>query len=456
MPTYLDVRAVRIQQYLARSTSLAGYRGASLALSESTGVQDLIDGLGLELLVRPNTAAGDADGVVSFEMLDGADPKSVANTVINDLRRQLPAVQLEAVWGEGASYVEAYRTARHNADAGLVVRSVPAPADVPTASLCQSCGLDTAVDGTSDENQAAAVCADCKMRHDRGRRERSGLLPAEKQLLLALDMDAGSRCRDFDELAGLGSVVDNHVATVFIDGNAMGMLFSRITETGMDKDAVSRGLVAATAQALREGARAATNGLAKLAVIPHLVGGDDVLVSVTADRAWAFATAYLSSFERGMSDLLMRHGGGDLPTPTASGGITIAHQKHPFSQTVALSDRLLSAAKRQGGGAVSTIAWTDVTRDGPQVVEGRAPWRLVDLGSDRDLDSLALLAETNKSLFATLRSAADTSPDAVRNLCARHGIALSHLPHDGNSPALVSLRERISIAPWWSRGQGKN
>ena len=64
MPVYIDIGAVRIQEWLARTPALALRRGASAALSEITS-RGSVEGL-LPDGVRWNGEAGDVDGVVNL------------------------------------------------------------------------------------------------------------------------------------------------------------------------------------------------------------------------------------------------------------------------------------------------------------------------------------------------------------------------------------------------------
>ena len=76
---YLDISAVRIQEWLARTPDLKFRRGASIMLSEETA-REAWPPARLPAGTRWNTEAGDLDGVISLVAEEPAD-KDVAGSV---------------------------------------------------------------------------------------------------------------------------------------------------------------------------------------------------------------------------------------------------------------------------------------------------------------------------------------------------------------------------------------
>lgn len=80
------------------------------------------------------------------------------------------------------------------------------------------------------------------------------------------------------------------------------------------------------------------------AVVPIVLGGDDLTAVCTGADAWAFATVYMREFARfaAENDVVARL----LPEPlTASGGIAYTKQHFPFSDAYRLADALAGSAK---------------------------------------------------------------------------------------------------------------
>ncbi|WP_345127728.1 Cas10/Cmr2 second palm domain-containing protein, partial [Streptomyces chiangmaiensis] len=175
---------------------------------------------------------------------------------------------------------------------------------------------------------------------------------------------------DFAALAALGRVESgrNHLATVSIDGNAFGEFFKALAKEGSDdprmrnwKTRISQSLSAATRDALTEATMSLplTDERDQVVVVPHVVGGDDVLVSLPADQAWAFTLAFLRQFGQAVrtatADILemlngrragRSEGEPPLEAPTASAGIVFAHSGYPLNLLAESAGRRLREAKR--------------------------------------------------------------------------------------------------------------
>ncbi|MGW2320094.1 Cas10/Cmr2 second palm domain-containing protein [Streptomyces sp. NPDC001680] len=458
---YLDVSCVRIQSYLSRTTQLKGRRGASAAIAAAT---QLDADAGRELLralpgVAANTEAGEADGVINLvvqdtSVTDSTDTtaREIARTVFRRLRALLPAAEFQAVWATGPSYLDAHhngigpRLAR-----GDVLSDLPPVPELPYARPCGMCHLDPAAGtlrlGPDDEQPA---CADCLARWSpQGRLQGR---TAERALATALGH--GRLAEDLSDLARLGGRDNgrNHVGTVFVDGNAFGEFFEGLATQGrrVDRDtktAISRDLNQHTRTALAEAAHSVVRDSDRdtLCVVPYLVGGDDVLVSLPADRAWAFSRRYLSVFATLVAQTRDAVGVPGLPRLSASAGLVFAHAKEPFHLVVEEAGRRLAAAKSAVRGSAASVAFADLTRG-----ETGAPVRLSDLEAHADaLTRLAALpAGSRHTLASRLGSGSTYAETAVANQALRLGQDDVLAPFLAEE-APIGLDQALRITRWW-------
>lgn len=456
MPTYLEISALRIQRYLSRWPTLAGRRGASAMLAEALVPAAVVDVLGDQ--ADPNPEAGEVDGHLSLLVREGVDPEALARTLLDELGDRLPAAELSAVWGDGETYVDAYADALGPKRAGgdsLV--TVPAVAEFPLARLCDRCGIDPAVVRLRRVGTLEWACRDCALRAPENVDERPG---ARLEQRLRDSFQGMGLPRTFDDLAALGlDDKRNHLATVLIDGNALGRFFRLVSETEPSaKRALSAGLSEATFRALVVASEAADRRAAsaeQLPVIPHVLGGDDVLVSVPASLGWTFTMRFLESFQDEARKVVDEHAP-ELAdrAPTASAGVVFAATSHPFSRCVALADDLLDRAKAVSRGDASTVLWIDVTADGEEAVLDRRPWTLAHL--EHHAGALSALADPTELPRSARSSLAEALADPVpRVALARASVLQRRLSINGVDPFLADgdpgvLREAIDIARWWS------
>ena len=137
---YLDVSALRIQEWLARTPGLKFRRGGSILLSDVTEERAWHGHLpaGTEW----NPEAGNVDGVVPLLLTGGPgipdgsaseeSPAAAARTaaveVVRRMREQMPFLHIQAVLGSGQSYAQAYEEMRRTRGEGAVLLdSPPAP-----------------------------------------------------------------------------------------------------------------------------------------------------------------------------------------------------------------------------------------------------------------------------------------------------------------------------------------
>jgi hypothetical protein len=473
---YVDVAATRIQQYISRTPRLKGQRGASAWLSWATDrerVRDtvlsgggLLSGSGAEL----NEAAGEADGVISVQLPEGADPRAVAEALARHFRSALPAVELSAVWAAGPTYLEAYKNHMKEQRSAPPLVSLPPRSDFPPLASCAECRAAPAT-ATIDIHEASGlrVCLDCEARYaDRYRRPgliaRRPVYREESRLLEALgrEPDTGT-AQDFAALAALGDAGTNrnHLATVYADGNAIGAFLDRVAEHGDPE--LKRHISAAISHATRASLLAATARILGdppgklLPVIPHIVGGDDLLVSVVADRAWPFVMTYLEEFRRRMAVI------SGVPAellqpvaPTASAGVVFAHASFPFRRAAELAAGRMKDAKRQLRGTIPAAAWLDVTRDGEQPPAGQTAWTLDDLRA-HDGALRALRAGIEPSGRATLNRLAEVrhpevSAARLAEHCRRLGRDTALAPFLAGETAagrIYRVKDALALTRWW-------
>lgn len=449
MATYLDVGALRIQPYIGRWPALAGRRGASALLSADAlhaAVAATIAGR-----AEVNPAAGGADGVLSLLMADMVDPEPVAYVVLDILGRHCPAAQFEAVWGDGPSYVDAYvTTMKPRRDQGAVISTRPELAEFPLAVPCELCSVDPAVSKVYRGPDGYRACADC-----RARAEATDVAGRGAETRLLAEFPGMTRAEDFTDLAELSpGMKKNHLGTVSIDGNAVGQFFKKLADDhpAARKDVISAGIAAACFSALATATRAITDGAGScLPVIPHVLGGDDVVVSVPAPHAMEFTRAYLEDFNRGTREVVAR----EVPAmvdeaPTASAGVVFAHARHPFATCLQVAGGMLRQAKCTFNGRESGVLWVDFTSEGEAPPPDRRPWtpsQLADLAAD-----LTALSALPKSRQASLERASEQPVPAVALASVRR--LVSRLGIDVARPFLASgdlmlLREALSLARWW-------
>ncbi len=244
---YLDVSAVRIQDWLARTPDLKFRRGASIMLSAATG-QDAWPDARLPHGMRWNAEAGDLDGVVSLTVAgDVAGPDvtgcvaAAAREVAQALRRALPHCPVQAVAGTGSSYAEAYReVAQARRDGDFLLDSPPAPAETILAKPCDQCRAAPAehqnveIVGVDDRED---LCGECQARvkaagGTKGDQPRRSPRPERrmKDALAAAGMTVRGFPDDFRQLAEAGRRDRDDAATqlalIYADGNRVGAFLS--------------------------------------------------------------------------------------------------------------------------------------------------------------------------------------------------------------------------------------
>lgn len=394
--TVLELQAARIQAYLGRSSSLRHIRGASAMVTESfRAARSSIDAASLGIVgVESAPGAPDVDGKLSVLIPGNVDPIVVAEALAAQVRSVAPALQVDATWAAAETWqelppeVERQRRSFPHLGVGL-----------PLARRCDHCAVDSASRTIRLHQEDHRVCDDCARRED----ARSGGAALS-------DIVEGDIPADFGELAEAwptpDGVLSNHLATVHADGNRLGATFRATSTAGADRVKLAEGLRLATRDAVGEAFRAVMTKAVELGasadralVIPHVMGGDDVLVSLPAAAGALFVSEYLSAFETRATSAASEAGVRNARI-TASAGLCIAHAKHPFRATAEVADHLAGDAKKTYNGEISSFAWADLTHESADTVD-RVPWALDDLTSRwDDLNRLAKLGKSRRSQLA--------------------------------------------------------
>jgi hypothetical protein len=441
---YLDVSALRIQEWLARTPRLKFRRGASVLVSEVTEEKAWHGRLpeGTEW----NGEAGSVDGVVSLVLT--ANPESsdeplsdhaatvaareAAAEVVEAMRERMPFLHLQAVLGHGQSYAQAYEEMkRASRDGTVLIDSPPAPQELILAKPCDQCRSAAAVhprvvimNKPPGEPQRADLCDDCRRRFDAaGGTSGTGRSPLPERRLLAALESRGVSVRDladdFAEVSEGGRFRKDDAATqvalVYADGNRVGDFLHKmagVRKTVTGKREIARLIDEATIGAVADAAIDRFPGWKRPTLIAHIAGGDDLLISVPAADAWQFTRTLLMSF----GTRARQAADGGVAAPTLSAGLVFAHRSHPFSDLVRIAGRELRTAKDKTRGSEAAISFRDLTADGGEALSHRAPVTLAYLD-----EHAAALADIEKippsrrqALLALLRQGA--VDDAIRRL----------------------------------------
>ncbi|WP_326794937.1 hypothetical protein OG946_05010 [Streptomyces sp. NBC_01808] len=483
---YVDIGVVRVQSYLSRTSSLRGHRAASHTLAAATAreaVERAVDGL-----AEVNAEAGEVDGVVSlrFDVAPDEDPaprvRLVQDAVLARLRQALPGAEFTSVWGRGTSYVEVYqRQMKPRVGRGEVRYDLPPPAEFPLAAPCRTCHVGPAAGEAAVTGSRRQMCPDCLHRNiPRDTMLDDGGTP-EGRLVRDLGLDRPPEM--FPALAALGGGEGNHLATVAADGNAFGEFFGELARQGsldpglrQAKEELSAKLSQATRDALQETVYDLhiEYDYAQLCVIPHVVGGDDVLLSMPADWAWKFTITFLQRFHASVreatADLVDRLNGNRTRTgrpglvpPTASAGVVFSHHKEPLNLLRESAYDRMAEAKREAKGRQSSIQWLDLTADGPDAPRHR-PVLLAQLrtpagepaDADRALSRLAGVPPAHRARLAgVLRDRGPLTAAAVESRRVGHWEAVRPFlppldgPPDGDPPCGIGLGAALGMARWW-------
>lgn len=410
---YLDVAAVRIQAWLARSRNLRGWRGASIMLQQATSHEEWKDKLpaGTEW----NDEVGDLDGVVSLKASDPSDERAVGDVLTNaardvarDLRRRLPHCDLQAVTASGVSYAEAYPAITAKIAAGDLVVDMPArPTEVILAVPCHDCRQAPAEVSCPEPDGTHLACGECARRV----KSAGGTKGGWEKRSPKPERDVTARLRalgfevqfpdDFKDMAG----DETQIALIYADGNKVGAFLEQAAKHPKpSKDEIVRAISAATVGAVATTIRGRFQPGHKVPVLVHVAGGDDMMLSARACDAWPLTRALLAGFTSELGKEGRFWPPSVLKTlPTLSAGLVFHHRTDPFPDMTRLAKGQLKNAKREVKGAHASISFLDVTADGGEPPAGRPACRLDDLAAkDSLLGQLAAVPESQRNTLMAL------------------------------------------------------
>ena len=426
---YVDVSAIRIQDWLGRTPDLKFRRGGSVLLSQATERRSWDGQLPAGALW--NDEAGEVDGVVPLVLDDTAgdlddQARDVARQVAGRVRAAMPHCQVQAIAGRGESYAAAYPAmdvARR--DGVLLIDSPPAPPELFLAKPCDQCRAAAATRPhvtVKTGEKPVDLCEECAARLDAAGRTagRPSQAPRPERRLRQALKDAGMEVADFSDtfadMAAAGQRDRDDKATqlalIYADGNKVGAFLTRAASTpgGPAKSALARLLDQATLGALARAVIDRFQGWTTPPVLVNLAGGDDLLVSVPAPDAWLFTKTLIGTF----TGILAKEAAGwprsvREAVPTMAAGLVFHHVTTPFSDVVRLAAVQLHDAKAKTRGSAA-VAFLDITADGNTPPKGRLPVMLGDLDKQAAwlTQAAALPASRRQALLDLYR---DDAPD---------------------------------------------
>lgn len=502
MTTYVSVALGRIQSHLSRSRHLWGRRGASEEIIRLTMMPQTAHELGLsreplvcEVLawsgVYINPEGADIDGVISLKADDETTGRDAGFHLARQMKRRLPACTVTVQWATAAPG-ESYATllSLATADRWQSVTFQPASYEFPLVRTCDECRVSPAShlperrfpDATSLE-----LCEDCFVRLEHAERRtptvadwtvvnRTRSYPnrfcSEWWLLDRLNRSrpAGEQLRGSKDLGELGELIrpvveghtrthrDNHTALVAADGNGLGAIFDalRVQAAAQGSTDVLVAMSQAIKQALSEAVEVATRAILSdedriCPAVVHIMGGDDLLVSLPGERCWEFLGSLLNSF-RGLTPAPPD----GLSSATMSAGMVICRAEIPIGNQVTIANHLLAEAKRHVAGEGWSFAWLDLTQDGP---DGSHPvWTLDDLDGRRAaIEHLRLMTPNSSRAMLACLSGEDQTAKAQKlaHLASRMPETAEFLGLLGIKPPELSAAQSqtiidiASIGRWW-------
>lgn len=424
---FADIHATRIQAWLDRTSRLRERRGGSSLIKTLTASDHIASLLADHPLVEVNPVAGEIDGFVALRTRDDhrdIEAKNIvraaASDVIAKLQRDVPTLGFEATVGSGENYHQAQTQMGAKYEAGLFdVDAPPTVSEIPFIRSCADCG-GSAASALHKNHQGHAICVECSRRSTRSESDDDHPYGSALSELV----------NDFEGLADPPRQTD--VALIFADGNRLGAFKSALKKAhdeGRRDIPELDAFAAMLTQANDTAVRAALTQVEPTKVIPHLSGGDDLLLSLEADKAWDFARSYMRSFA---AQWLTPTGASRFPgldirdLPTTSVAVVFHHYSHPFPEALELATSLLKHAKRSHRGRTPAVAFSRMTTDGDSITGNERPAPTLDWLEQNStrLDAIsAYPTAQRKTLRATLSTARteQSRNEAVRKV-SEHGL----------------------------------
>ncbi len=409
----IQIDVPSIKSYVFGTDPLNEIRGASSLLDQLNRcemMRILRELLGSSTVEQVYANGGAAQFMVQTD--DEATVEAACRSLVRNLRDRT-AGEVRAAYGiaplrDANSYRETVRLAyyrlRCQRDFGGVRCSVPT---LPMVRECSSASYLPAAHRLSWRAENAGLLSESSYRkRQEGHEARAGDLwfswmdslreagpwPAETSW-------SALRCKEIAEI-GKCSSKNGYVGIVYADGNAMGKIvqaldrletcrhFSTIVDQSI-RTACYSGLADVTGNEVEQvrnwvdqdfSSSPSANRALPADIL--LLGGDDLLVALPADRALDFALHVCNEFERltrekiaalrdNLSQQFFREQIGDRGF-TISCGVAIAPSAHPFYLLLDLAEQLLRNSKRSVGVGNSDAASDGATRVDFHVVAGSA------------------------------------------------------------------------------------
>lgn len=430
-------------------------------------------------LVKVANDALELDGLVTFESDSEERVKLVAEHLAQEIRETLPSTTVVVSWltPPNGTYLETLARGQKWESKTYL----PAANEVPFVRTCDECKQSPASESSENktiDDDDSRLCRDCYTRsnHDQewilDRRSYNVRQPpaytpsrftAEYRLLrwinakqLKLDPDGATFDNtpisswpikgvvDFNELAAMTrpqqdkqrrrTHIGNHTALFSADGNGLGALFEDARQQAADPgNDYSMGDCKALSKAIKKATENALNLATEailltddeiLPAIPHIVGGDDLLVTLPADRAWQFITTFFTTMKSELA-VITSIPPGSKP-PTVSAGVLFCKAELPFGDQVEMAEALQREAKKHVKGNSWSFAWSDVTIDG---LDGRrTPW------------CLFTAEKVDKYVLEELKPALNHTRDRNKLPASAESELLTAL----NDPSIVAARQKIA------------
>jgi hypothetical protein len=504
MTWWITVAAVRIQSWIQQTPQLAHMRGASKALRSVTSPSQVgsLPGLGA---VRISAAESSVDGVVVATAPSRDEAAGAASALATHLGHELPGVQWEAWWAEAETYLAAYSRAADPFEGVPRLRRLPALQECGLVKSCLMCrsepgqtGAEGSASGVLDDDDRRAVLTQgngCRVRLTQSGESKDAMRLREDEWALL----PGERfARDFDHLARRGGLtatqVDpakpgpslgrkesrNHLATICADGNSVGAFFKGLATSTLPLQTVHAGAIRAlnnsTWSAVNFAARTVAAAPDVVAIEPHFIGGDDVLVSVPAPLGWSFASHLARCFEDDLRQAFTTLLATDMAGRSLSAaqaeeaaalqkrigelslgiGMTFSHASFPFAEAHEVAEAAQHAAKQAGKGVASMIGWADITAQHSD--RGGTTIHVIDAEVARSEVAIAsgdvgarpvfrLSPSARAQLTAILRDTPDHAEATVQAWAER--LEDGTLAADLAKTPPERLREDLSRARWW-------
>ncbi len=267
---------------------------------------------------------------------------------------------IRLIWGKaeynGVNYQEALKSAHLDSESKREEEPFIPISQLHTGFVreCDSCSK-MAIHITQDRDDQRILCSECCLKLDYNLNARSGLWDELSTFLKKKQVDA-KRPDSFEQIGEQCRARKGYTALIYADGNAMGKIIKKIGKkedyrffSNTVENSIRNACHNAVYETFFDGKKS------QPAVLPAeilLLGGDDLLVYLTAESAFPFAikidkkfnmeTAKIFSGSPFFSELLAGKG------LTISLGIAYGKTHTPFSLLLDQAEELLHLAKKKG------------------------------------------------------------------------------------------------------------